>query len=209
MKGVMRFGKKGKLSPLYIGPYKISKRIGNVAYKLELPSDLAPVHPVFHIYMLKKYMGDLPLIIPIKNIRIKDNLSYKEILVQIYYRQVRKLRTKEVASVKSCDPTSTLWLCTDTALALSLLRTGHLQVAIDRHQLAIKAKEQGKDTTRHKGTKKQKKLKESKVGPCQSHSVSHRADLQLTQCSSMQAHGQDQLSEQMRSSATRRADRQC
>ncbi|WMV08002.1 hypothetical protein MTR67_001387 [Solanum verrucosum] len=96
----MRFGKKGKLSPTYIRPYRISKRINNVAYKLELPQVLATVHPVFHISMLKKCMGDPLLIIPTKNIEIKDNLSYEEIPVQILDRQVRKLRTKEVTLVK-------------------------------------------------------------------------------------------------------------
>ncbi|WMV49209.1 hypothetical protein MTR67_042594 [Solanum verrucosum] len=100
MKGVMRFGKKGKLSPRYIGPYRISKRIGNVAYELELPQELATVHPAFHISTLKKCMGDPSLIIPTENIGIKDSLSYEEILVQILDRQVRKCRTKEVASVK-------------------------------------------------------------------------------------------------------------
>ncbi|WMV36917.1 hypothetical protein MTR67_030302 [Solanum verrucosum] len=100
MKGVMRFGKKGKLSPRYIGPYRISKRIGNVAYELKLPQELAAVHLVFHIFMLKKYMGYPLLIIPTKNIGIKDSLSYEEIPVQILDCQVRKLRTKEVASVK-------------------------------------------------------------------------------------------------------------
>ncbi|WMV33146.1 hypothetical protein MTR67_026531 [Solanum verrucosum] len=100
MKGVLRFGKKGKLSPRYIGPYRISKRIGNVAYELELPKELAAVHPVFHTSMLKKCMGDPSLIIPTENIGIKDSLSYKEIPVQILDYQVRKLRTKEVASVK-------------------------------------------------------------------------------------------------------------
>ncbi|WMV37969.1 hypothetical protein MTR67_031354 [Solanum verrucosum] len=100
MKGVMRFGKKAKLSPRYIGPYKTSKRVGNVAYELELPQELAAVHPVFHISMLKKCMSDPSLIIPTEDIVIKDSLSYEEILVQILDRQVRKLRTKEVASVK-------------------------------------------------------------------------------------------------------------
>ncbi|WMV36990.1 hypothetical protein MTR67_030375 [Solanum verrucosum] len=100
MKGVMRFGKKGKLSPQYIGPYRISKRIGNVAYELELPQELAVVHPIFHISMLKKCMEDPSLIIPIKDIGIKDLLSYEEISVQILDRQVRKLRTNEVASIK-------------------------------------------------------------------------------------------------------------
>ncbi|WMV51215.1 hypothetical protein MTR67_044600 [Solanum verrucosum] len=96
----MRFGKKGKLSPRYIGPYRISKRVGNVAYELELPQELVAVHPVFHISMLKKCMGDPSLIIPTEDIGIKDSLSYEEIPVQILDRQVRKLRTKEVASVK-------------------------------------------------------------------------------------------------------------
>ncbi|WMV37932.1 hypothetical protein MTR67_031317 [Solanum verrucosum] len=100
MKGVMRFGKKGKLSPRYIGPYRISKRIGNVAYELELQQELAAVHSVFHISMLKKCMGDHSLIIPTEDIGIKDSLSYDEIHVQILDHQVSKLRTKEVASVK-------------------------------------------------------------------------------------------------------------
>ncbi|KAH0669343.1 hypothetical protein KY285_023504 [Solanum tuberosum] len=100
MNGVMRFGKKGKLSPRYIGPYRIAKKIGKVAYELELPQELAAVHLVFHVSMLKKCMGDTSLIIPTEDIRIKDSLSYEEIPVQILDRQVRKLRTKEVASVK-------------------------------------------------------------------------------------------------------------
>ncbi|WMV41485.1 hypothetical protein MTR67_034870 [Solanum verrucosum] len=100
IKGVMRFGKKGKLNLRYIGPYRISKKIGNVVYELELPQELVAVHPMFHISMLKKCMGDPSLIIPTKNIGIKDSFSYEEIHVQILDRQVRKLRTKEVASGK-------------------------------------------------------------------------------------------------------------
>ncbi|WMV14272.1 hypothetical protein MTR67_007657 [Solanum verrucosum] len=100
MKGVMRFGKKGKISPRYIGPYRISKRIGNVAYNVELPQELAAVHRVFHITMLKKCMDDSSLIILTENIGIKDSLSYGEIPAQILDREVRKLRTKEVVSVK-------------------------------------------------------------------------------------------------------------
>ncbi|WMV25394.1 hypothetical protein MTR67_018779 [Solanum verrucosum] len=100
MKGVMIFVKKGKLSPRYIGPYTISKRISNVACELELPQELAAVYPIFHIFMLKKCMGDSLLILPIEDIGIKDSLAYEEILVQILDRQVRKSRTKEVASVK-------------------------------------------------------------------------------------------------------------
>ncbi|WMV15201.1 hypothetical protein MTR67_008586 [Solanum verrucosum] len=77
-----------------------TKRIGNVAYELELPQELAVVHPVFHISMLKKCIGDPSLILPTESVRIKDNLSYEEIPVQILERQVRRLRTNDVASVK-------------------------------------------------------------------------------------------------------------
>ncbi|WMV42079.1 hypothetical protein MTR67_035464 [Solanum verrucosum] len=100
MKGVMRFGKKGKLNPRYIRPYRIAKKIDKVTYELELPQELAAVHLVFHVSMLKKCMGDPSLIIPTEDIGIKDSLSYEEIPVQILDRQVRKLRTKELASIK-------------------------------------------------------------------------------------------------------------
>ena len=98
MKGVMRFVKKGKFSPRYIGPYHIARRIDNVSYELELPQELAVVHPVFHISMSKKCKGDPSLIIPTEYIGNKDfNL---EIPILILDHQVHKLRIKEVASVK-------------------------------------------------------------------------------------------------------------
>ena len=100
MKGVMRFGKKGKLSPRYVGPYRILKRIGKVAYELELPADLAAVHPVFHISLLKKCVGDPASIVPLENVAVKDSLSYEDVPVEILDRQVRRLRNKEVTSVK-------------------------------------------------------------------------------------------------------------
>ncbi|WMV37928.1 hypothetical protein MTR67_031313 [Solanum verrucosum] len=100
MKGVLRFGNKGKLSPRYSVPYTISKRICNVAYELELPLELASVHSIFNISMLKKCMRDPSVAIPSKNIGIKDSLSYGEIPVEILDCQVRKLRTKKVSSIK-------------------------------------------------------------------------------------------------------------
>ncbi|WMV50288.1 hypothetical protein MTR67_043673 [Solanum verrucosum] len=86
MNGVMRFGKKGKLSPRYILPYRISKMIGNVAYELELPQELEVVHPMLHISISKKCMDDPSLIITTEAIGIKDKLSYEEIPVQILDR---------------------------------------------------------------------------------------------------------------------------
>ncbi|WMV18179.1 hypothetical protein MTR67_011564 [Solanum verrucosum] len=82
------------------GSCSAAKRIGNVSYELELSQELAAVHPVFHISMLKKCIGDPSLILPTKSVRIKDNLSYEEVPVQILDRQVRRLRMKDVASVK-------------------------------------------------------------------------------------------------------------
>ncbi|MCF6810744.1 hypothetical protein L3H50_10885, partial [Corynebacterium sp. MC-04] len=100
MKGVMRFGKKGKLSPRYIGPYQITKRFGQVAYELELPQELSMVHPVFHVSMLRKCIGDPSHITPIEDVQVTEDLTYKEVPIAILYRQVKKLRNKEIASVK-------------------------------------------------------------------------------------------------------------
>ena len=71
-----------------------------MAYKLELPQELAAVHTVFHISMLKKFLGDPSLIVQTENVGIKDKLTCEEVTIQILDRQVRKLRTKEVASAK-------------------------------------------------------------------------------------------------------------
>ncbi|KAK4716100.1 hypothetical protein R3W88_014438 [Solanum pinnatisectum] len=100
MKGVMRFGKKGKLSPRYVGPYQILKCIGKGAYELDLPSELAPVHPVFHVSMLKKCIGDPVSILPLEGLGVNESLSYEEVPVEILDLQVKRLRNKEVASVK-------------------------------------------------------------------------------------------------------------
>ena len=66
MKGVMRFGRKGKLSLRYVGPYEILQRVGEVACELALPAELASVHPVFHVSMLKKCLGDASSILPVE-----------------------------------------------------------------------------------------------------------------------------------------------
>lgn len=79
MKGVVRFGKKGMLSPRYVGPYEILQRVGKVAYELKIPSELASVHPIFHVSMLKKCIGDPDSILPIEDFGVKDNLSYEEV----------------------------------------------------------------------------------------------------------------------------------
>jgi len=100
MKGVMRFDKKGKLNPRYVGPYKILRKIGKVVYELELPAELASVHPIFHILLLKKCVGDPTSIVPLESMVVKDSLTYEDVPVEILDRQIRRLRNKEVVSVK-------------------------------------------------------------------------------------------------------------
>ncbi|XP_019244290.1 PREDICTED: uncharacterized protein LOC109224159 [Nicotiana attenuata] len=100
MKDVMIFNKKGKLSPRYIGPYKIIRRVGQVAYELDLPSNLKSLYPVFHVSMLHKYIGDLSRIVLVDNVQVTERLSYEEAPIAIVDRQVRRLRTKDVVSVK-------------------------------------------------------------------------------------------------------------
>ncbi|WMV41633.1 hypothetical protein MTR67_035018 [Solanum verrucosum] len=96
----MRFGKKGKLHPRYAGPYIILKKVGKVAYELELPAELATVHLVFHISLLKKCVDDPSSIVPLESVAVKDSLTYEEEPVEILDRQVRRLRNKEVTSFK-------------------------------------------------------------------------------------------------------------
>ncbi|XP_059302327.1 uncharacterized protein LOC132054301 [Lycium ferocissimum] len=100
MKGVMRFGKKGKLSPCFIGPYEIVRKIGTVAYELKLASDMAMVYPIFHILMLRLYKPDPSHVLNPEEIEINEGLTYEEKSIQILDNQVRRLRTKDVASVK-------------------------------------------------------------------------------------------------------------
>ena len=100
MKGVMRFGRKGNLSPSYVGPYGILQRVGEETYELALPVKLASVHPDIDVSMLKKCLGGPVLILPMEGLGIDEDLSCEEVRVEILYRQVKWLRNNEIATVK-------------------------------------------------------------------------------------------------------------
>ncbi|GJZ60333.1 retrotransposon protein, putative, ty3-gypsy subclass [Tanacetum coccineum] len=73
-KGVVRFGKRGKLNPRYVGPFKVLAKVGKVAYRLELPQELSIVHHTFHVSNLKKCYADEPLVMPLEGIHVDDKL---------------------------------------------------------------------------------------------------------------------------------------
>ncbi|XP_019235653.1 PREDICTED: uncharacterized protein LOC109215985 [Nicotiana attenuata] len=101
MKGVMRFGKKGKLSPRFIGPYEILDRVGAVAYRLAFPLELSFIHPVFLVSMLRKCISDSSQVLEEPVTSLDEKLSYEEEPMAIVDRQVRKLRSKEIVFVKA------------------------------------------------------------------------------------------------------------
>ena len=91
-KGVVRFGKHGKLSPQYIGPYEIIEKIGPVAYRLALPPELSKIHDVFHVSMLRRYRSDPSHILQRQPIELRDDLSYEEELVEIIAREEKGIK---------------------------------------------------------------------------------------------------------------------
>ncbi|KAL0546391.1 hypothetical protein IC582_016299 [Cucumis melo] len=100
MRGVLRFERRGKLSPCFVGPFEILERIGPVAYRLALPPSLSTVHDVFHVSMLRKYVPDPSHVVDYEPLEIDENLSYTEQPVEVLAREVKTLRNKEIPLVK-------------------------------------------------------------------------------------------------------------
>ncbi|GJZ08395.1 putative reverse transcriptase domain-containing protein [Tanacetum coccineum] len=99
-KGVIRFGKKGKLAPRYVGPFEILERIGLVAYRLKLPEELNGVHDTFHVSNLKKCLADASLHVPLDEIKVEKTLRFVEEPVEILNREVKSLKRSKIALVK-------------------------------------------------------------------------------------------------------------
>ncbi|XP_057985363.1 uncharacterized protein LOC131170328 [Hevea brasiliensis] len=100
MKGVMRFGKKGKLAPCYRGPFEIMDRVGAVTFRLELLLKVSHVHPVFYISMLRKYVLDHSHVLQPDTVELNENLTFKEQPVAIVDYQMGKLRSKQISMIK-------------------------------------------------------------------------------------------------------------
>ncbi|KAG8503711.1 hypothetical protein CXB51_001713 [Gossypium anomalum] len=99
-KKVLKFGRKGKLSPRFIGPYEITERIGPVTYRLLLPPELERIHDVFHVSMLHQYRSNPSHVISPSEIEIRSNLSYEKEPIRILAHEVKELWNKTISLVK-------------------------------------------------------------------------------------------------------------
>ncbi|GKE93866.1 putative reverse transcriptase domain-containing protein [Tanacetum coccineum] len=99
-KGVIRFGKRGKLNPRYIGPFMIIAKVGTVAYRLELLKKLSRVHSTFHVSNFKKCLANEPLDIPLDEIQVDGKLHFIKELVKIMDREVKRLKQSRIPIVK-------------------------------------------------------------------------------------------------------------
>ncbi|GJT22088.1 putative reverse transcriptase domain-containing protein [Tanacetum coccineum] len=99
-KGVVRFGKRGKLSPCYIGPFRILARVGPVAYTLELPEELKGIHSTFHVSNLKKCLAEGDIVVPMDEIQLDDKLHMIEEPVEVVDREVKQLKQSRIPIVK-------------------------------------------------------------------------------------------------------------
>nr|XP_043625549.1 uncharacterized protein LOC122596972 [Erigeron canadensis] len=99
-KGTVRFGKRGKLCPRYIGPFEIVARIGPVAYKLKLPQDLGDVHDTFHVSNLKKCLADDSKVVLLEELGVEDKLQIHEEPIEVLDRDEKRLKRNKIPIVK-------------------------------------------------------------------------------------------------------------
>ncbi|GJR97771.1 putative reverse transcriptase domain-containing protein [Tanacetum coccineum] len=101
-KGAVRFGKRGKSSPRYIGPFKIVARVGPVAYTLEFPEELKGIHSTFHVSNLKKCLAEGDVVVSMEEIQLDDKLHMIEEPVEIVDKEVKRLKQSQIPIVKVC-----------------------------------------------------------------------------------------------------------
>nr|GFA72859.1 putative reverse transcriptase domain-containing protein [Tanacetum cinerariifolium] len=98
--GVVCFDKRGKLNPRYVGPFKVLERVGDVAYRLDLPEELSRVHNIFHVSNMKKCHADEQLAVPLDGLHVDDKLYFVEQPVEIMDREVKRLKQSRIPLVK-------------------------------------------------------------------------------------------------------------
>ncbi|GKF20093.1 hypothetical protein Tco_0068731 [Tanacetum coccineum] len=99
-KGVVRFCKRAKLNPRYVGPFKVLEKVGSIAYKHELPQELSRVHNMFHVSNLKKCYADEPLAVPLDELHFDDKLQFVEEPIKITDHEVKWLKRSRIPLVK-------------------------------------------------------------------------------------------------------------
>ena len=99
-RGVVRFDKRGKLSPRFIGPFEILERIGTIAYRLVLPSSISGVHEVFHVSIFRKYTPDPAHVVDWRQIEVDTDGTFEEGSVCILDSRDQVLRRKTVRLVR-------------------------------------------------------------------------------------------------------------
>nr|GEZ18060.1 putative reverse transcriptase domain-containing protein [Tanacetum cinerariifolium] len=100
-KGVVHFGKRGKLNPRYVQPFNVLERVGDVAYKLDLPEELNRVHNTFHVSNMKNCHADEPLVVPLDGLHVDDKLYFVEEPVEIMDHEVKRLKRSRIPLVKN------------------------------------------------------------------------------------------------------------
>ncbi|GKE67050.1 hypothetical protein Tco_1521211 [Tanacetum coccineum] len=99
-KGVVRFGKRGKLNPTYVRPFRVLAKVGKVAYRLELPQELSRVHHTFHVSNMKKCYANKPLVMSLEGIHVDDKLQFVEESVEIKEWEIKRLKRSWIPLVK-------------------------------------------------------------------------------------------------------------
>ncbi|GJY74639.1 putative reverse transcriptase domain-containing protein [Tanacetum coccineum] len=99
-KEVVRFDKRGKLNPRYVGPFKVIERVRTISYKLELPQQLSRVHNTFHVSNLKKCLSDESLVSPLEELRVDDKLHFMEEPAEVMDRKIKKFKRNRIPIIK-------------------------------------------------------------------------------------------------------------
>ncbi|GKC77865.1 hypothetical protein Tco_1128639, partial [Tanacetum coccineum] len=136
-KGVVHFGKRGKLNPRYVRPFKVLEKVGSVAYKLELPKELSTVHNTFNVSNLKKCHADEPLAVPLEGLHFDDKLQLVKELVEIIDREVKRLKRSRIPLVKLMSSSNTNLSSSNSKIIMKSFNLNHFLSSCGLEALAL------------------------------------------------------------------------